>query len=107
MSDLKGIFFNNGMQGIGTVKQEGDFYIVEGLLQLIVKYERQVIEGQERDVPYTTFSHINPFVDEANIGVSAKVHTSACFLYEVASDIGNGYYTTTNRIQPISNFIMR
>jgi hypothetical protein len=94
MSDLTGIFFNSGLQGIGTVKEEGDFYVVTGLLQLIM------VRGDDGN-PFTTFQHLNPFVDESNIGVDAKIHKSAAFLYTVASDIADAYYKSTGRIQPI------
>jgi hypothetical protein len=94
MEELSGIFFNNGLQGIGTVKEDGDFYVATGLLQLIM------MRGDDGK-PFTTFQHLNPFVDESNIGVDARIHKSACFLYKIASDIASAYYQSTQRIQPV------
>jgi hypothetical protein len=94
MEELSGIFFNNGLQGIANVKEDGDFYVVSGLLQMII------VRGDKGD-PVTTFQHLNPFVDESKIGVDAKIHKSAAFLYTVASDIKEAYYQSTRLVQPI------
>ncbi len=99
MSELKGIFFLSGMQGIGTVKQEGDFYIIDTMLQL-------VIVNTEKG-PTMTFNHVSPFTDETKLGVDAKVHVSAAFLYDVDPSIRDGYYQSTGRIQPISSFSLK
>lgn len=100
MSELKGIFFNNGMQGIGTVKlDEGGFYVIEGMLQLVIQNTQ---EG-----PATSFQHITPFVDESTIGVDIVVNFSAAFLYNVDKAIADAYYESTRRVQPISAIQLR
>lgn len=99
MSELKGIFFNNGMQGIGTVKVEGDFFVIDQMLQI-------VIVKHDNGSSSITFQHILPFVDQSVAGVDIKVHVSSAFLYELDEEIKNGYYTSTRRVQPVSSIVL-
>ena|ERR1700757_1343024 len=93
--DLNGIFFNSGMQGIGSVTEDGDFFVVTGLLQIVV------IRSDDGK-PAVSFQHLTPFVDESTIGVDTRVPKCGAFLYKLSSDIKDAYYQSTNRIQPIS-----
>lgn len=98
MSDLKGLFFSNGMQGIGTVRIDGDFFEVTGFLALTIA------PNEENGQPATTFQQFSPFLDESPYGADLRVHASNAFLFVIDPLIADAYYKVTSRIQLVSAF---
>jgi hypothetical protein len=94
MSEIKGIFFNNGIQGIAKIIEDTsdpDNYTVENLNQ-IVTYQ----QDQETKL---TFEAMTPFANLEKKGLDTKIPKSSCFLYELSKQIEDVFSNYIGSIQ--------
>ena len=93
MSEVKGIYFNNGIQAAAKIMSEDDRYIVvENMLGI-------QLNMQDPEHPMVSFEDMTPFAYIEKYGLDTKIpRSSIMFLFPLERQLSDGYNKRTSLI---------